>query len=144
MYKTTSKTSLFLASCMLGIILLSLVSSGVLYRQIMGLQSASVNTEVVDFISEFEYELMDSAMALSEAYKQQSIIANNEKFDRAFKQVLGRTASLALLEKQYPDLKNSLNISLVVSSTARINDLIYNSTQIQRKTLGEVQRLFAD
>ena len=144
MYKTTSKTSLFLASCMLGIILLSLVSSGILYRQIMGLQSGSVNTEVVDFINEFEYELMDSAVALSEAYKLQSIIANNEKFDRAFKQVLGRTASLSLLEKQYPDLKNSLNVSLVVSSTARINNLIYNSAQIQRKTEGEVQRLFAD
>ena len=144
MYKTTSKTSLFLASCMLSIILLSLVSSVILYRQIDNLQTGAVNTDTVDFINEFELELMNTSELFSGAYKADSLPKVNQEFDRHFSNIVDRTTGFVLLEQQYPDLNEKINVALFSENISRIQEIVYDQASSGKYHLFQAQHLFSE
>jgi len=143
MYKTTSKTSLFLASCMLSIIVLSLVSSIILYRQLTDLQSSPVNTELVDFISEFERELDDASVIFSKAYRPSSDSVINREFDECFLKVLSRSKALSLLKKSDPNIDQKMNAQLIIYNINKIQSLIYHADLSANIPLTKVSELFS-
>ena len=106
MPKNSSKTSIFLASCMLSIILLSLISSVILYRQIANLQLGPVRTELVNFINEYEYELMRSTMAFIEEYNHHNDSSEHGEFTKWFNMLLSRYQGLERVQKQHSQIFN--------------------------------------
>jgi len=144
MYKTTSKTSLFLASCMLSIIVLSLVSSIILYRQLTDLQSSPVNTELVDFISEFESELDDTSVIFSKAYRLSSDSDINREFDEGFSNVLSRSKALSLLKNSDPNIDQKVNAHLIIENINKIQRLVYHSDLSTNIPLIEVSELLSE
>ena len=144
MYKTTSKTSLFLASCMLSIIVLSLVSSIILYRQLTDLQSSTVNTELIDFISEFERELEDSLVIFSKAYRPSSDSDINRAFDKSFSKVMSRSHALLLLHKSAPNIDQKVNARLILGNINKIQSFVYKSDLSTNIPLKEVNKLLSE
>jgi diguanylate cyclase (GGDEF)-like protein len=144
MYKTTSKTSLFLASCMLSIIVLSLVSSIILYRQLTDLQSSPVNTELVDFISEFERELDNTSVIFSKAYRQSSDSDINREFDGGFSKVMSRSKGLEILKKRDPNIDQKVDTHLIIYNINKIQSLVYHSDLSTNIPLAEVSELLSE
>jgi|GEM_PF-1697182 len=142
MPKNSSKTSIFLASCMLSIILLSLISSVILYRQIANLQIAPVRTELVSFINEYEYELMRSTMAFSDAYNHHNDTKEYTEFNTWFNMLLSRYQGLERIEKQHSAIFNRLNLRLLKSNLQQIKLLVSRSDIHQTANLQKVKQLF--
>jgi len=144
MYKSTSKLSLFLAACMLSIILLSLVSSVVLYRQLTQLQSSPESIELVEFINEFEHELVDASVVFAKAYRPYSDPANNQEFDESFANVMSRSSALSLLKRSHPDIDRKINSHLITYNINTIHGLIYTRDPSSKIPLAKVSELFSE
>ena len=142
MPKNSSKTSIFLASCMLSIILLSLISSVILYRQIANLQVAPVRTELVSFINEYEYELMRSTMAFSEAYSHHNDSREYTEFNKWFNMLLSRYQGLERIEKQHSQIFSRLNLRLLKTNLQQIQLFISRKDILQPANLQLVKQLF--
>ncbi|EPJ53092.1 MAG: PAS/PAC sensor-containing diguanylate cyclase/phosphodiesterase [Osedax symbiont Rs2] len=142
MPKNSSKTSIFLASCMLSIILLSLISSVILYRQIASLQVAPVRTELVSFINEYEYELMRSTMAFTEAYNHHNDSGEYKEFNTWFNMLLSRYQGLERIEKQHSEIFNRLNLRLLKTNLQQIKLFISRPDILLPANLEMVKQLF--
>ena len=142
MPKNSSKTSIFLASCMLSIILLSLISSVILYRQIANLQLGPVRTELVNFINEYEYELMRSTMAFIEEYNHHNDSSEHGEFTKWFNMLLSRYQGLERVQKQHSQIFNRLNLNLLKANLQRIQLLVSREDIREEANLLRVEQLF--
>lgn len=129
---------------MLSIILLSLVSSVILYRQIDNLQTGPVNTELVEYINEYELELMKTSEIFSNAYKENSQSETNAKFDQCFSKIVTRTNGFALLGELYPDINQKINVPLISANINNIKSIIYDQESAGEQRLYQAQHLFTE
>lgn len=128
MSKAGSRASLFLAFCMLGMILLSLFSSIMLFRQISNLQIGPDRSELVFFMRQYQYELLRTHNAfISFSYDHQDA-DNIELFEKWFNILWSRTDSIELGELGGRAIDDGFDVKILKQHIQRIDQLLFIDT----------------
>jgi len=94
MIKTGSKFLLLITSTLLGVILLSMISSFILFKNVSSLQVKHENVEKIIFLRQYEYELLRTAMAFTKAYSSDKTDQDSQEFDSWFNVLWSRSQSI--------------------------------------------------
>ncbi|MCJ8337201.1 MAG: EAL domain-containing protein [Pseudomonadales bacterium] len=143
MIKTGSKVLLLLTSILLGVIVISMLSSYFLFREVKSLQISHDQVEKILFLRQYEYELMRASKAFSEAYPQPLGDQSQKAFDNWFNVLWSRAQSLntGIVGKavgiggfDYKQAQNALS---------EIDNILYSATELNTERILQIRELFA-
>lgn len=96
MIKFGSKTVLLVTSILMAVIVISIVSSYVMFREVSNLQFKHEKIEKIAFMRQYEYELMRTANAFSETFPTPLLEGSRKTFDKWFNVLWSRPWTKAL------------------------------------------------
>jgi len=142
MIKTGSKFLLLITSTLLGVILLSMISSFILFKNVSRLQVKHDKVEKIIFLRQYEYELMRTAMAFTEAYSPDKTDQGSQEFDNWFNVLWSRSQSIdtGIIGA---NVKNSgFDYKKLEQSIILIDKTLYQSENLGREQIEDVRHKF--
>ncbi|MGB1237494.1 MAG: putative bifunctional diguanylate cyclase/phosphodiesterase [Pseudomonadales bacterium] len=141
MTKTNSHASIWLAISMLGIILLSLVSSVLLFKQISRLQISTERSEMVFFMHQYEYELQRATAAFIEAYPAPKQRDSREIFEKWYNILLSRVDSISEGVLGMHAIEDGFDLGGLQQSIGRVETLLGDRQRISSGTFLAVRTI---
>ena len=142
MIKFGSKTVLLVTSILMAVIVISIVSSYVMFREVSNLQFKHEKIEKIAFMRQYEYELMRTANAFSETFPTSLLEGSRKTFDKWFNVLWSRSQTMDKgvvgkdIKKTGFDYKN-LQLKMRV-----INQKIYHNSQFSLDDMLVVRDMF--
>jgi len=142
MIKFGSKVLLLLTSTLLGVIIISMLSSYFLFREVANLQVSHDKIEKMLFLRQYEYELLRTSKAFSEAYPNPLHGQSRAEFDNWFNVLWSRAQSLntgivgkdvTLTGFDYNQVQNALVV---------IDKIVYPTKAINQDQALQIRELF--
>lgn len=142
MIKSSSKTSIIVATMMIVVIMISMFSSFWLFRQISGMQVGPTRSELVFFMRQYEYELMRTAAHYAEAYPTPRYEGSQERFDTWFNILWSRLDSIESGRLGIEAVTDGFDIVKLQTSVVYIDSVLYGSKAPSYDDTESVRRLF--
>lgn len=142
MIKPGSRTSIFIATLMLVVIIMSMFSSFWLFKQISGMQVGPTRSELVFFLRQYEYELMRTAAHYAEAYPEASYESSHDSFDRWFNILWSRLDSIESGTLGVEAVDDGFDMEQLQAAIIHIDGVLYGSEAPTEAELEEVRAIF--
>ncbi|EPJ53594.1 MAG: hypothetical protein OFPI_10350 [Osedax symbiont Rs2] len=142
MIKSGSRVLLLLTSTLLGVILISMLSSYFLFREVTNLQVSHDKIEKMLFLRQYEYELLRTSKAFSDAYPNLLLGQTSEDFDNWFNVLWSRAHSLntgivgkdvTLAGFDYNQAQNALVV---------IDNILYPKKAVTKEQVLQIREIF--
>lgn len=142
MIKPGSKASVFVATLMLGVIMLSMFSSFLLFRQISAMQVGPTRSELVFFMRQYEYELMRTAAVYAEAYPEPRFAESRQRFETWFNILWSRLDSIESGKLGTEAVDDGFDMSQLQMAIMHIDGILYGSKNPGPDDFEEVRVIF--
>jgi len=122
--------------------MLSMISSFILFRSVSSLQVKHDNVEKIIFMRQFEYELLRTALAYSNAYSPDRAHKGSQEFDDWFNVLWSRSQSIntGIIGK---DVRNSgFNFTGLNQSIVAIDKILYPGNDLDNQQIHNVKGMF--
>ncbi|MBN3564742.1 putative bifunctional diguanylate cyclase/phosphodiesterase [Aliamphritea spongicola] len=142
MIKSSSRTSIIIATMMIVVIMLSMFSSFWLFRQISSMQVGPTRSELVFFMRQYEYELMRTAAHYAEAYPTPRFADSQERFDTWFNILWSRLDSIESGRLGGEAVADGFDFERLQTAIIYIDSVLYGSEAPDADTVDNVRMLF--
>lgn len=133
---------MLITSTLLGVIIVSMISSIFLYNNISKLQIKHDNVEKILFMRQYEYELLRTAMAFSEAYSTLNTQGGSTAFNDWFDVLWSRTQSINTGVVGKDVLNSGFSYHNLSQALIAIDKTLYQSDHITAADLKDIQIKF--
>ncbi len=142
MNKKISKTPYLLSFGLIGIMVLSLISSVTLFKRISSLEVSADRSELVFFMRQYQYELLRSNAAFATAYPSKSIAGSEQNFNRWFDILWSRVQAIDEGELGAMVIADGLDVVTMKKSIHEIDSLLYGNQKADMTSIDKVYTLF--
>ena len=144
MNKKVSKTPYLLSFGLIGIMVLSLISSVTLFKRLSSIEVSADRSELVFFMRQYQYELLRVNAAFAAAYSNKVTPGIEQDFNRWFDILWGRIHSIdegAIGEMVIAD---GLDVVAMKGSISEIDSLLFSKQKVDLVVLNKVHAIFEE
>jgi diguanylate cyclase (GGDEF)-like protein len=144
MIKRKSKIQLSITALLLPVIVLSMISSFFLFKEVSSLKSDKSKVDQILFMRQYEYELLRTNNAFSEAYPIPLTINSRAKFDKWFNVLWSRVQSIHLGKVGKVIINEGFNYADATKSIEKIDNILYTNGPKSPQQLMLVRNQFSE
>ena len=133
---------MLITATLLGVIVLSMISSFFLYSNISKLQIKHDNVEKILFMRQYQYELLRTTIAFNEAIPSLKAQIGHAGFDDWFNVLWSRTQSINTGIVGSNVLKSGFNYNKLNDALQTIDNTLYKDRNITDDSLKDIQNIF--
>ncbi len=142
MIKRKSKIQLLITALLLPVTVSSMFSSFFLFKEVSSLKSDKSKVEQILFMRQYEYELLRTNNAFSEAYPVPLTADSRENFDQWFNVLWSRVQTIHLGRVGQVIVTEGFNYTNAKKSIERIDSILYTATPKSPQQLMLVRNQF--
>ncbi len=142
MNKKVSKAPYLLSFGLIGIMVLSLISSVVLFKRLSSLEVSADRSELVFFMRQYQYELLRSNAAFAKAYSDSATPANSQTFNQWFDILWSRVEVIDAGAIGAMVIDDGLDVLSMKRSIYEIDALLNNGQKVSEATINKVYGIF--
>jgi diguanylate cyclase (GGDEF)-like protein len=142
MNKKVSKTPYLLSFGLIGIMVLSLISSVTLFKRLSSIEVSADRSELVFFMRQYQYELLRANAAFATAYSGKPVAKDEQVFKRWFDILWSRVEVIDAGAIGTMVIEDGLDVAAMKKSVHEIDTLLYSAQSANKLAINKVYTLF--